>query len=132
MSLKEDLMPLQNLSSFQRKQMDPNADWFFGDTECLVNNYTPPCPNGGSDVSYLLRYLVKKYNWLSNENLDGKKQKFVFFFSPSYDYVVYQSSAKNTIFSFSEYYFIYFLQARRPSGARNWVGKKKSEQKKKV
>ena len=44
--------------------MDPNYDWMFGDTPCLKSGQSPPCPNGGSDIRYLLRFVVKKYNWL--------------------------------------------------------------------
>merc|ERR1719192_3090578 len=51
--------------------MDPNYDWQFGDTDCIVGVYSPPCPNGGSDVTYILRYLVKKYHWIDLEDVDG-------------------------------------------------------------
>ena len=31
---------------------------------CVNSAYTPPCPNGGSDILYILRYLVKKYHYV--------------------------------------------------------------------
>ena len=43
----------------------------YENVKCLVDSYEPPCPNGGSDVTYLLRYLVKKYlvvNIVGNPN----------------------------------------------------------------
>ena len=56
-SEKENLLPFENLSLFQRRQMDPNHDYLFDDISCLVPNYETPCPNGSSDVTYLLRYI---------------------------------------------------------------------------
>jgi len=67
---KQNLLPIDKLSQFQRQQMDPNYDYLFGDVECIVNSYDNPCPNGGSDVSYILRYLVKKYHWLKITDLN--------------------------------------------------------------
>jgi hypothetical protein len=52
---KAGLLPINSLSNYQRKQMDPNNDWVFGDVACIVGAYSPPCPNGGSDITYLLR-----------------------------------------------------------------------------
>jgi hypothetical protein len=55
MSLKEGVMPLQNLSSFQRKQMDRNYDWQFKNESCSINIYSSPCPNTLSDSIDLLK-----------------------------------------------------------------------------
>ena len=43
----------------------------FFEVPCIVSTYSNPCPSGGSDVTYLLRYLVSKYNLLKIEgNVD--------------------------------------------------------------
>ena len=60
----EGLLDLSSLSTFQRQQMDANYDFLFGDTPCVVSSYDNPCPNGGSDANFILRYIVKKYNWV--------------------------------------------------------------------
>lgn len=43
--------------------MDPTYDYLFNEP-CLISSYNNPCPNGGSDSNFLLRYLVRKYDWL--------------------------------------------------------------------
>eukprot|EP00492_Amphilonche_elongata_P000539 TRINITY_DN1301_c0_g1_i1.p1 TRINITY_DN1301_c0_g1~~TRINITY_DN1301_c0_g1_i1.p1 ORF type:complete len:533 (-),score=92.28 TRINITY_DN1301_c0_g1_i1:27-1604(-) len=62
---KPGLLPINALSNYQRTQLDPVYDWLFMDTNCIVGEYDNPCPSGGSDVTYALRYLVKKYHWVS-------------------------------------------------------------------
>ena len=57
-SENQNLLPLTDLSNFQRQQMDPNHDYLFNDVSCIVPEYSTPCPNGASDVTYLLRYVV--------------------------------------------------------------------------
>ena len=61
----EFLMPLDDLTFHQRISMDPNWDWKFEDVACLnSNHFENPCPHGGSDVQYHMRYpfyhFVKK------------------------------------------------------------------------
>jgi len=62
---KPGLFPITTLSFYQRTQLDPVYDWLFQDVDCIVGAYDNPCPSGGSDVTYALRYLVKKYHWVS-------------------------------------------------------------------
>ena len=61
-----NLLGIDDLKSHQRQSMDPNYDYKFIDpvTPCIIGSYSPPCPNGGSDITYIMRYLVNKYNWL--------------------------------------------------------------------
>ena len=59
------LLPITSLTTFQRQQMDPNYDFKFGES-CQIESYEPPCPNGGSDITYLLRYFVGKYLFIEN------------------------------------------------------------------
>ena len=59
-----NLLHLTALSDFQQQQTDPNWDHLFENETCMEPGYNPPCPNGGSDASYLLRYIVNKYPWL--------------------------------------------------------------------
>ena len=60
--ISEDLLPLENLELFQRKQMDLNQDYIFGDVQCiLASTDDRPCPNGGSDLIFLMRYMVQKF-----------------------------------------------------------------------
>ena len=60
------LLGIDQLKPHQRESMDPNYDFKFTDpvTPCIIGSYSPPCPNGGSDITYIMRYLVNKYNWL--------------------------------------------------------------------
>ena len=53
------LLPIGALTRHQREQMDPNLDYAFGDVPCMNKNFAPPCPNGGADVQYLLRWVVE-------------------------------------------------------------------------
>ena len=39
----DGLLPIETISSFQRKQMDPNYDWLFNDTPCIVSNQNHFC-----------------------------------------------------------------------------------------
>ena len=61
-----NLLGIDDLKSHQRQSMDPNYDYKFINpvTPCIIGSYSPPCPNGGSDITYIMRYLVNKYNWL--------------------------------------------------------------------
>ena len=61
-----NLLGIGDLKSHQRQSMDPNYDYKFFNpvTPCIIGSYSPPCPNGGSDITYIMRYLVNKYNWL--------------------------------------------------------------------
>ena len=66
---KPKLLDLHSLSLFQRQQMDPTQDYLLNDTSCLVDGYSPPCPNGGSDILYLLNYIVGRYVYLKDFTL---------------------------------------------------------------
>ena len=65
-ALPAGILGIDELKPFQRINMDPNSDYQFTNpvTPCIIDRYTPPCPNGGSDITYILRYLVNKYMWL--------------------------------------------------------------------
>ena len=39
----DGLLPIETISFFQRKQMDPNYDWLFNDTPCIVSNQNHFC-----------------------------------------------------------------------------------------
>ena len=59
-----NLLGIEDLKRHQRESMDPNFDYKFAGSECIIESYSTPCPNGGSDITYMLRYIVNKYNWL--------------------------------------------------------------------
>ena len=74
--MPENVMDITELSEFQRKQMDLNHDYFFScaseeeseNVVCAVDSYAPPCPSGGSDILYLMRYEQKLYAYLDPMN----------------------------------------------------------------
>jgi len=55
----DNLLPLDQLESFQRQQLDPNQDYRNG-KNCARLDYSPPCPNGGSDKVILFQYGFDK------------------------------------------------------------------------
>ena len=53
------LIPIDQLLLHQRQSMDPNWDWKFMDTGCINPKHETagePCPQGGGDTLYCLRY----------------------------------------------------------------------------